>query len=161
MYETLRSWPAALMWRPKTQPPPFFPLQFQAEDDVCFAASQGGLSGSSSPRVRAGTSKRQRSHTRHPPLGQPQLNVPRISAAGQLRKVSYIRTSLTILIQFDSSFIFCTRTDGERERPFSHHSSEPQGYRHLKTGVCPYLSRQILREVSVLASESFTVKKGI
>ena len=36
---------------------------------------QGGLSGS--PRIRAGTSKRQRSHARHPPLGQPQLNVPR------------------------------------------------------------------------------------
>ena len=36
---------------------------------------QGGLSGS--PRIRAGTSRRQRSHARHPPLGQPQLNVPR------------------------------------------------------------------------------------
>ena len=36
---------------------------------------QGGLSGS--PRIRAGTSRRQRSHDRHPPLGQPQLNVPR------------------------------------------------------------------------------------
>ena len=36
---------------------------------------QGGLSGS--PRIRAGTNKGQRSHARHPPLGQPQLNVPR------------------------------------------------------------------------------------
>ena len=29
------------------------------------------------PQVRAGTSKRQRSHARLSPLGQPQLNVPR------------------------------------------------------------------------------------
>ena len=36
---------------------------------------QGGLS--SSPRIRAGTNKGQRSHARRPPLGQPQLNVPR------------------------------------------------------------------------------------
>ena len=36
--ECRRSRPAALRWRPRPTPPPFFPLHFQAEDDVCFAA---------------------------------------------------------------------------------------------------------------------------
>jgi len=45
------------------------------ETPVAPRRVHGGLSGS--PRIRAGTSKRQRSHARHPPLGQPQLNVPR------------------------------------------------------------------------------------
>ena len=45
------------------------------ETPVAPRRVQGGLFGS--PRIRAGTSKRQRSHALHPPLGQPQLNVPR------------------------------------------------------------------------------------